>query len=171
MVTALTFYFLGLLTGAAGVVAAIMYIGSRPVKNKSGKPAEPKKVTRSEIEKRMKRVKDLTNEQLDLIGQLDQPQKNGLDGKYKNSLNSAIKEIEQEKSDLLKSILADGHDPKITTMDPAGVVTEMFLSDFMAEMVLVAPKPSVPTPPSKSSVVGKFTVHKGGKDDGSGTTH
>lgn len=169
MVTALTFYFLGLLTGAVGVVAAIMYIGSRPPKAKTLAAAkDPKKPS---LESRMKKVKELTNEQMDLLGQLDQPQRNGLDGKYKNQLNAAVKQIEIEKADILRSIIEDGHNPKITTMDPDGVVTEMYLSDFMAEMGLMTPGPAKKEEVKKSSMVGKFTVHKGGKDDGSGTTH
>jgi hypothetical protein len=116
----------------------------------------------------MKRVKEITGEQVDLARRADGPQKNSLDGKYKNGIIAQMKKLDEEKHEVLKSILADGHDPELTTMDETGVVTKMKLSEYMAYLgISVTPKQK---PQSKN--VGKFTVYKGGKDDGgNNTTH
>jgi hypothetical protein len=51
-------------------------------------------------------------------------------------------------------------------MDNSGVITKMKLSEYMAYMGMsVKPKP-----PEKKNM-GKFTIHRGGKDDGGSTTH
>lgn len=164
----LAFYVLGILTGVVGMVILTLYLGKRSLdKRKAEGESSSKKV--ESVSSRMKKVKELTNEQLDLYSQASGPQKNALHGRYKNGLNGRIKELEEEKSSILKSILADGFDPEITTVDQAGVVTTTKLSAFMAESgITVEPKKTEPTPTKQ---VGKFTVHRGGKDDGGNTTH
>jgi hypothetical protein len=155
----LAFYVLGILTGAVGMVTLTIYLGKRALDKRKAEGESPTK----------KKVKEITNEQLDLYSQVSGPQKNALHGRYKNGLNGRIKELEEEKSSILKSILTDGFDPEITVMDGAGVVTTVKLSEFMAESgITIEPKK---TEPVSTKQVGKFTVHKGGKDDGGNTTH
>jgi hypothetical protein len=164
----LAFYILGILTGAVGMVTLTFYIGKRALDKRKAEGESPTKKVES-VSSRMKKVKEITNEQLDLYSQVSGPQKNALHGRYKNGLNGRIKELEEEKSSILKSILTDGFDPEITVMDGAGVVTTVKLSEFMAESgITIEPKK---TEPVSTKQVGKFTVHKGGKDDGGNTTH
>lgn len=160
--TLLAFYILGLLTGAVGAITFTIYMGKRLMDKRQD---EGKKV--ESIGSRMKRVKDLTTEQLDLQGQVSGPQKNALHGKYKNGLIGRIKELEEQKTEILKSIITDGFDPELTVMDNAGVVSTIKLSEYLAQTGITIP-PKNPSPSTKQ--IGKFTVHKGGKDDG-GTTH
>ncbi len=167
LLTILAFYVLGIITGAIGTVTLTIYIGTRAVKKRKEEQANPKKLS---VEGRMKRVKELQGEQLELAQRADGPQKNSLDGKYKNGLNGEIKRIEEEKTAILVSIIEDGYDPELTTMDASGVVTQMKLSEYMAYMgIKMQAKKSVATP--KTERIGKFTVVKGGKDDGGNTTH
>ena len=170
-------YVFGLLTGAVGIVGITLYIGKRALDKKKvavAVSAAPKAADKKEsVSSKMKRVKVITDEQLDLSARADGPQKNGLDGKYKNSLMSHMKSLEEEKNEILKSILRDGLDPELTTMDSSGVITKMKLSEYLAYMgVSMEPKAKSPQE-IKTERMGKFTVHRGGKDDGSGssTTH
>lgn len=172
-VTALAFFVLGFISGGCGVIALTVYIGTRSLKKKAaavGEVAAPKKPS---INARMKRVKEITQEQLDLSDRASGPQKNALDGKYKNGLIGQLKQLDDEKNEILISILKDGVDPELTTMDGAGVVTKMLLSEYMAYMGIGVPQKTDPKQgPTKVERMGKFTVHKGGKDDGGGnTTH
>jgi hypothetical protein len=167
LVTAFCFYILGILSGAVGVVALTLYLGKRSLDRKVKENAATGKQIES-VSSRMKKVKDITTEQLDLQGQSLGPQKNALHGKYKNGLIGRIKELETQKNDILKSIIEDGFDPEITTIDQAGVVSNIKLSDFLASLGIFVPSKNSET---STKQVGKFTVHKGGKDDGGNTTH
>lgn len=164
-IAALGFYLLGLITGASGVVALTIFIGKRALDRR--KEEKTNRPTQASISDRMQRVKDITEEQLVLSQQADGPQKNSLDGKYKNGIIRQIKALDEEKNNILSSILSDGHDPELTTIDGQGVVSQMKLSEYMAYMgIKMEPK----TKP-KSTQIGKFTVVRGGKDDGGETTH
>lgn len=160
ILTVLAFFILGMISGACLTVAATVLIGKRLL-NK-----EPKKRPET-VNERMKKVKELTQEQLDLQSGAQGPQKNALHGRYKNGLIGRIKELEEQKNDILRSILSDGFDPEITVMDGAGVVTTIKLSEFMAQNGITMPTKPAPT---STKQVGKFTVHRGGKDDGGGET-
>lgn len=167
LVTLFAFFVLGMISGACGVVALTLHIGLRSAKRRKEEAENPKKLT---VDERMKRVKELTQEQLLLAQQADGPQKNGLDGKYKNGINRQIKQLDEEKNNILISLIEDGHDLEITTMDSSGIVSKMKLSEYMAYMgIKMQPKKSVEAP--KTERIGKFTVVKGGKDDGGNTTH
>lgn len=158
---AFTIFFLGAVFGYAMSILSFLYIGFRSMKKVID--------TKKPVSDRMKRIKEITNEQLDLTRQVDGPQKNSMHGKHKNSLISKIKSLDEEKNDLLRSILLDGHDPELTTVDNAGVVTHMKLSEYMVLMGIKM-EPKKPTSPTAERV-GRFTVVKGGKDDGGETTH
>jgi len=167
-ISILLIYISGVMSGVIGTIALTLYIGARALKKrKLEQTAGPKK---SSVSDRMKRVKDITTEQLELAQQADGPQKNGLDGKYKNGIIGQIKRLDEEKNELLISILEDGHDPELTTMDASGVVSQMKLSEYMAYMgIKMTPKKAEEKP--KTERLGKFTVVRGGKDDGGNTTH
>ena len=175
--TLLAVYVLGFLTGAISLIIVTIAIAKRSF-NKRKKELETGKKPES-VGARLKQVKDITTEQLDLQGQISGPQKNGLHGRHKNGLVARLKELESQKTEILKSIVADGFDPEITVMDETGVVTNIKLSEFLAQngvvMPPVVPKPEAPKvpagPPPAPKQHGRFMVHKGGKDDGSGTTH
>ena len=165
IITAFAYFILGTIFGATGIITLALMVAKRSF-DKLKKEADAKPKTES-VGSRMKKVKDITTEQLDLQSQAVGPQMNALHGKYKNGLNGRIKELELQKADILKSIITDGFDPQITVVDGAGVVTTIKLSEFLAQTgIVVPPKNQQPT-----KQIGKFTVHKGGKDDGGNTTH
>lgn len=168
----LGFYALGLISGVALTVSGTIYYAARMFKKSKDKVSSALATTKPKltINERMKQVKDLTSKQLDLMQSVDSPQKNGLDGKHKNNINRQIKLIDEEKNQLLCSILEEGNDPELTTMDGSGVVTKMLLSEYMVHMgIKMQPKKSVEAP--KTERMSRFTVVKGGKDDSGKTTH
>ena len=168
-------FILGFFSGALGVVIFTIIVGRHALK-KHLKKVDTQEAKVESVGSRMKKVKDMTSEQLDLQGQASLPQKNALHGRYKNGVIGRIKELEGQKNDILKSIIADGFDPEITVIDETGVVTTIKLSEFLAQSGVSIPTPppasKEPTVPPSPKQVGRFMVHKGGKDDGSGnTTH
>lgn len=169
ILTVLAFFILGMVSGACLTIATTVVLGKRILDRNKQEPATKKPES---VNSRMKKVKEITQEQLSLQSGAQGPQKNALHGRYKNGLIGRIKELETEKNDILKSILADGFDPEITVMDEAGVVTNIKLSEFMAQNGITMPPKQEPVKPAPSAKqVGKFTVYRGGKDDGGNTTH
>ena len=166
---ALIAFTVGVLVGIGATIALVYRLGAKAISEKKAKLQVAKKQADS-LDARMKRVKDITKEQLALAQQADGPQKNGLDGKYKNGLIGQIKKLEEERNDVMRSLLKDGYDPELTTMDESGTVTRMKLSEYMAYMGINME----PTKPVKTAEqIGKFTVIRGGRDDDGGgeTTH
>lgn len=159
-------YLIGVLTGAIALFTTTIYIGKKAM----AKEQFSVKPSRANIDDRLKKVREITDQQLALMQAADGPQKNSLDGKYKNSLNKTVKDLEEDKVEILKSILTDGFDPLITTQDPDGTILQMKLSKFMADTGITM-SPTTPQSKPKSSQIGKFTIHKGGKDDGGTTSH
>ena len=164
-------FLLGLLVGVGGMVGFIIRVGAKGLAEKKAKLEVAKKKVES-AEARMKRIKDITKEQLELAGRADGPQKNSLDGKYKNGLIGQIKKLSEERDDIMRSLLKDNYDPELTTVDETGVVTKMKLSEYMAYMGIKMDKPVPPKATKTSEQIGKFTVIRGGRDDDGGeTTH
>lgn len=117
-----------------------------------------------DIKEKLARVKEITTKQLELQSSVGGPQKNAMDGKHQNFVIAELKRMEQEKGEILQSIIKDGYNPSITIMDGNGDLEEMSLSEYLGLM-------DFDTEPEKPT--GKFTVIRGGKsdDDGGETTH
>ena len=166
-------FLIGFLAGLVSMFCFVIGLGLKSLKKKEVSSTEEKakpapKATSKSVRDRMSRVKAITTEQLELSQQADGPQKNGLHGKSKNDIIGQIKKLDEERNQILTSIISDGHDPELTTIDESGVVSEMKLSEYMAYMgIKMPPKDQV-----KTKQLGKYTLIKGGKTDGdSGTTH
>ena len=169
----------GFISGMVVTCGFVFYIGNKALvasKKKLeelGEQISTEGTKYSAIEGRMKRIKEIASLQMDLQGAADGPQRNAMDGKYKNSLMGKMKELEEEKVSILNSILKDGFDPQVSLLKEDGTTEIVKLSEFLAgegEFVPPAAKDA------KVKQVGKFTVLKGGKDDGSSsgtppTTH
>lgn len=174
----------GMIFGAALTIMLVAYLGKKALSKRKeavkdflsefDKLAKTMEDKASSLESRLNRVREITEEQFDLQSHTEGPQKNAMDGKYKNRMGNSIKSLEEEKQTILKSILADGYDPKINVMSQDGSIQEMKLSEFMAYQGIDMTKDSkTETNASNKEIVkaGKFVVYKGGKDDGEGTSH
>jgi hypothetical protein len=165
MITIMTIgmsYLLGFLTGMVVVSTWVVWLARRSMK---------KTDRRESLMKRMRRIKEIADEQMDIASQVEMPQRNALDGKHKNQLVGRMKVLDEEKITILKSILSDGFDPELTTMDSAGVISQIKLSEYLASLGHHVPTKTEQKEPPKPDKVGKFTVYRGGKDDDGNTIH
>lgn len=172
-------WFAGLVNGIVFTALIVFHIGNKALASSKKKLTDladslPKGGTIDEtlyalIEPRMNRIKEIAKLQMDLQGATDGPQRNAMDGKYKNGLMAQIKQLEEEKVTILNSILNDGFDPPVNVLKEDGTTELTKLSTFLAGYSSDAVgKPSEPGPVRN---VGKFVIHKGGKDDSGNTTH
>jgi hypothetical protein len=154
MISFIIGYILGIFTGLLLVAVYVLVMAKKSLK--------ALKVDTS-VKERMLKVKELTEQQLSLQQQTSMPQKNALDGKYKNGLIKEIEFLEEQKIDILKSIVKDGHDPEVTALTPEGETTRVKLSAFLAERGIDMRDNEQPK--------NKFTVIPGGKGEGGETVH
>ena len=115
-------------------------------KIKRSSPPEFKKEFRREIEElikdaeklgsvkyRFKLVEEITNEQTGLIKSIDRPSASAAHSRHKNGVISRLKELEDKKADIFRSILDDGLDPMITIVDPqTGAPQKLKMSEALA---------------------------------------
>ena len=151
--TEIFFLFIGMFIGLAVPVVAYLFFDYQ---YNSSPEAKKKKQMMSELKARMDRAKEISNEMSDIASRLDRPQRNALDGKYKNQILARFKALEEEKFEILKSIVKDGFDPELKTTTPDGFVTTMKLSEFLAQNNIFVekepPSTSAPTRPKLSVV-------------------
>ena len=133
---------------------------------------------KSSIKERLAKASEIAKAQAAIRSRIEMPSKNGLDSRHKNGLVYELQDLEQQKLDLLKTILAEGFDPMITMVNEVGDKTEVPLSTYVNEAigalgastgVTPTSSPATPTEPDQPKKIGKFLLYKGGKDDG--TTH
>lgn len=129
---------------------------------KEGKALDQQIKDKKSVNERLSKVKEITTQQLALQAQITMPQKNSLDGKYKNRLMNEVKTLEEEKVQILNSILQDGHDPEVNVLGDDGEPQRMKLSEFLE---IQGTKMPLPKEEPKTKMVGKFTVLKGGKGE------
>lgn len=129
---------------------------------------------RNSVIARLKEASRIAEEQMALRAQAEMPSKNSLHSRYKNGIIGQLQDLEQQKLSILKTVLGDGYDPKISVTKGGGSSEEISLSQYVAEaeevlgsMGYVAPAEDNSPKPRKA---GKFVIYKGGKDDGE-TTH
>lgn len=137
------------------------------------KLAEKLQSKETSIKERLLQAQEIAKQQVEIKSMAEAPSKNALHSRHKNGLIGDIAELERQKLALLRSILDDGLDPTITVITSAGNREELLLSTYVAEAELslneYSPVSKTPETPDTPRQVGKFTVHKGGKnDDGTG---
>lgn len=129
----------------------------------------------SQAEARLSKVREITEEQLDLGSQVGRPQKNALDGKYQNMISRQIKALEEQKQEILKSILDDGLDPTVGVQKEDGTIERVKLSEYMAKQDTPPAKPPTPSELKQERIKKlNLSLIRGGKSDGEGsgnTTH
>jgi ABC-type phosphate transport system auxiliary subunit len=168
-------FLLGFVLGAVvsiGAIAGYGFYQLRKLKQVKAKITEEikKKIDnldtkRESIRSRLLKAQEITEQQLDLRSQAEMPSKNALHSRYKNGLVGEIRKLEDEKLAVLRSILDDGYDPTIVALDENGQRTELPLSHFIDRATLKQGN-STPASTDLPKRIGKFTLVKGGKDDG-----
>lgn len=172
-------YILGLISGFGAFIIYGTYQLSKITKLKRNLINSVKESTRALendkvlVKDRLTKAQELAKIQAELKAQAEMPSKNSVHSKYKNGLVSEIFELEKQKLEILRSIIEDGIDPVITMVDDEGSKKEITLSSYIetAQGILDSKDSSVlPGASDQPKKINKFTVLKGGKDDG-GTTH
>jgi hypothetical protein len=165
MLDILVIFVSGMLTGSvltAIVLTELRYRDSLKIIKKAQETAA-----------KLKRVKEIIEQQLNLKAFIETPQRNALDGKYKNGLIQELKVLEEEKKAIFKSVLDSGADPTITIIKSDGSKTQLKLSEFVADHYGTEPTPDTATQPTITpdggKKYGKLTLYS--NDDDNGSTH
>lgn len=119
-----------------------------------------------EMQDRVNKAFDITAQQLDMLAAADGPQSNAIHGKDKNKVIAEVKRLEEEKMNLLKSVLADGYDPKLVTMNEEGEKESIKLSDFLKRKGVNFDSAATSTEPVKTKL--KLSLVKKAKEETSG---
>lgn len=122
------------------------------------------------IRERLIKAAELARTQLELRAQVEAPSKNALHSRWKNNLVKEIRDMEEEKISVLKSVLDDGFDPLVTIITSEGTKEEVPLSAYISksEEVLAKHDANADTPiktDTKNKNEHRFVVYRGGKDD------
>lgn len=101
------------------------------------------------IKERFNKVDEMIQEQLSLMSAIDGPSRGASHSKYKGEIARRIKELEENKLAVYKTILADGIDPTLTAIVD-GDASKMKLSDAVREMELALADVDGPKPKTNS---------------------
>jgi len=160
-------YVIGFLFGVTfSVVSAFGFLLFRKkkiiksIKEQNSNIAKQNNTNRDDVALKLKKVKEISERQHEFLSQINNPSKNALHSRYKNTIVSKIKVLEDEKYKILTEILKSGYDPVITMQNPhTNEIKETKLSDFMNEQF---PKP--PTDIRSKTKRGKLTLCESEED-------
>jgi hypothetical protein len=112
------------------------------------------------VKDRLKRLSDITQRELEIMGSMSYPSANATHSRHKNSLVSEAKALQEEKIAIMRSMVAEGLDLEMSVIDESGQSKKMKLSEFLGEQPVDKTQQA-----DKSSNKPKFTVLTGGKSD------
>lgn len=122
------------------VVLAFALHNLKKLDKKRAKFAQELAISAKDIASKVESAKERINQALDISEQqyalmsgIEGPQSGPLHGKHKMSVSAELKRLEEEKITILKSVLADGYNPKLVTINEEGERESVKLSDFVAK--------------------------------------
>ena len=122
------------------------------------------------VKYRFKMIDDKTSEQQNLLNGLKGPSAGAAVSRHRNSVISRIKELEEEKSELMRSILDDGIDPEVTILTPSGDTEKVKMSEALSMREAAKPassfQPKNKTDPNLIRMKRRFRVVKNEDTDG-----
>src|ERR1035437_409896 len=104
-------YMSGILSGLIASAGIVLHVGSKILNRGKARAKELASNLKSDsleqtaLEPRMARIKEIAKQQMNTQAAHDGPQRNAMDGRYKNSLMKQMKELEEEKVSILHTIL------------------------------------------------------------------
>lgn len=132
-------FLIGFLVGFSSLAVPLMIwayrINKKHKKQTIDKIQEMQKMADAQksVTNRIKQVQEITSEQNDLIAQVQHPSMNAVHSKHKNGIKDRLKKLEEEKVEILQSIIKEGHDPVVAVIDPvSGEMVDRKLSEFLA---------------------------------------
>ena len=97
---------------------------------------------------KIERINEISQEQVAYISNLDRPNASAAHARHKNTVVSTIKQLEEEKLELFRSILKDGADPTLT-VNIDGTIKQMKASELLP-LLESGNIPQAETPQSKT---------------------
>lgn len=101
------------------------------------------------VKYRYKKIEEITDKQLDLVSRVDRPSASAAHSRYKNDIVGQLKALEDEKVDIMRSIVDDGIDPNIT-ISIDGEPQSMKMSEAINMHDINNKKPFTPPPKTES---------------------
>lgn len=139
------FFLIGILFGALATLGFLTGISIRATKldEKQVRKIVDEAEKIGSIRQRFEQAQELSAQQLDLIDQAYQPSKSASHSRYKNGLLQQVEDIEKEKIEIFRSIVADGADPYLHLAGPDGELEKIRMSEAIkrAEEGLDLPPP------------------------------
>lgn len=117
----------------------------------------------AKVKPKIDRITEITNEQLQLKSNSEQPSKNAVHSRYKNNLIGQFKALDDEKTQLLREVVEEGYDPLITIEDEFGETKSITLSEHLYTLGVYVGKYAKPEEPKVREKT-KFFIVK--NDDG-----
>jgi hypothetical protein len=97
----------------------------------------------------------LADRQMELLGHAMTPSKNGLHSKWKNELASEIQDLERQKIDLFRNIVAAGYDPTVGITGADGHVEHVKMSETIKQFDARNGGEKLPGTPAKEPQLAK----------------
>lgn len=137
-------YVLGIATGFVGALAWGLVVADREKKNlvkRLNKAAEQLKqeVLVASAKKRFAEAVKITEQQQELISRLDGPSKGALFSQWRNDVRGELLNMERQKMDIMRSIVADGIDPMVSVTGDNGELLKKKMSESIAEFDAMYP--------------------------------
>lgn len=136
-VSTLSVLVLGYTLGVASILAYGLYMLRKYDKKRQkfaevlAKEAKDIAVKAESARDRINKAFDISQQQFDIMSGMEGPQSGPLHGKHKQTMNSELKRLEEEKIAILKSVLNDGYDPKFVIINDRGEKESIKLSEFI----------------------------------------
>lgn len=88
-------------------------------------------------------IEDIAKQQQEILTQIEGPLKGTSHAKYKQEMISQVNAMEAEKVEIFRTILADGVDPVLLTVDPDGIQDQAKMSEIVRRFDLDHPNLSL----------------------------
>jgi hypothetical protein len=119
------------------------------------------------------RINEITKTQLDLFASTQLPSSSPSHSKYKNGIVGELKKLEEEKLEIMKSLLDEGIDPEVGVLDEDGNLKSSKMSEIVkkytdnkeTEIPQNKTKTESKSPVNKDAKVISLFGNKGDKDD------
>lgn len=131
--------FFGIVIAFIAVVLFSTYLANKALKKEENK-IKAKMDLEEKVRPLLDRIHEITDEQLQLKANSEQPSRNAVHSKYKNSLIARFKSLDEEKTQLLTKVVEMGYDPMITVSDEYGGQESIKLSEHLANLGIVIGK-------------------------------
>ncbi len=166
MIINVLFFFLG-----AATTILLLYLSVRdtPKKTKDMNKLIDDIEKVGSIKYRFKQAQDIADVQLELLARVSRPNASASHSRYKNDIVGQLKDLERQKMDIFRSILADGVDPNLI-MILNGEQTTVKMSEAVAMYDAENGEYKRPASPPKTDPINprnglKLIVDNGDKND------